>query len=99
MLFDAVRVKPIDPEQRMIFAISDTVSPVFVGHLNDPAQTQCSQGCIIESGRRLNVCHANPRDRSFKSLDLANERYQISIEFVGHRCKQAMRLSVIFNEL
>ena len=50
VLLDAMRVKAVDPEDRIVDAVADAIGAVVRGKLHDPTQTECAQRRIVECG-------------------------------------------------
>jgi hypothetical protein len=55
MLFDGMRMKAIDPERRMVQAVTDTVGTQVFGNLCDPSHTEWTQRSIIKVRGSTNV--------------------------------------------
>jgi hypothetical protein len=50
MLLHAVRVKTVDPENRVVDTIADGIDPGAFGKLHDPAHVECSESRIVKGG-------------------------------------------------
>ncbi len=61
MLLNAVRMKAVNPENRVIDTIADAVSPVVWGKLNDPAQPESAQCSIVKGGGSSDVRDTDTR--------------------------------------
>jgi hypothetical protein len=55
MLFDGMRMKAVDPEYRMVQAVTDTVGTRIFGDLCDPSHTECTQRSIVKARGLTNV--------------------------------------------
>ena len=65
MLLHAVRMKAVDPENRMLVTIADAVSSIILGNLHNPSETERAESGIVE-GRRSS---ANVRDADARMVD------------------------------
>jgi hypothetical protein len=55
MLFGGMWMKAIDPEHRMVQAVTDTVGTQVFGDLCDPSHTECTQRSIVKVRGSTNV--------------------------------------------
>ena len=60
MLANRVRVEAIDPEDRILDAVADTVCANILRQLHNAAQTQYAQRGVVELSRPGHVSNANP---------------------------------------
>jgi hypothetical protein len=55
MLLDAMRVKPVNPENRIIDPIADRIGSFILRNLHNAAQAKCAEGRIIKNSRTGDV--------------------------------------------
>src|SRR6516164_2779931 len=55
VLLHTMRVKPVNPEDRVIDAVADAVGSGVLRKLHDPAEAKGAQSRIVKSGRTANV--------------------------------------------
>jgi hypothetical protein len=60
VLLCAMRVKAINPENRIIDTIADAIGPVVLRELHGPPQTERAQGRIVKGGGTGNVRDTDP---------------------------------------
>jgi hypothetical protein len=49
-------MKTINPENWVTHTIADRISPIVLGKLHDPAETECAQSSIVEARRAGDIC-------------------------------------------
>ena len=59
MLFDGVRMKSINPEDRVVEAVADAVGPDVIGDLPYSVQTKRTQSRVIEFGGTADIRNAD----------------------------------------
>ena len=52
-------VKPVNPEDGIIYTITNTIGPVVFGKLHHPAEAKHTQSCIVKGGGAGDVGDAN----------------------------------------
>src|SRR5262249_41017034 len=55
VLFDAMGVKAVNPENRVIGTIADAIRPVDLGNLRDPSEPERAQNYIVKGGGASDV--------------------------------------------
>jgi len=74
MLLNAMWVKVVNPESGVVDTIADSIGPVVLGKLRDPAQTERAESRIVKGSgtgdiRDTDACMVNHHDSS--CLDFA----------------------------
>jgi hypothetical protein len=59
MLLNALWVKAVNPENRVIDTIADGISPVVLRELHDPAEAERTQSHIVKGGGTADVRDSN----------------------------------------
>ena len=59
MLLNAMWVKAVNPEDRVIDTITDAISPVVLGELRDPPEAERAQSRIVKGGGTTDVPNSN----------------------------------------
>src|SRR5262249_37672913 len=75
VLLHARRVKTVDPEHRVVDAVSDGVRSRVLRQLHDPAKAKRAQCCVIKGGGAANMRDADARmvDHGSTSDEIENE--------------------------
>jgi hypothetical protein len=68
VLADGVRMVTIDPKDRIIHAVADSIRPHAIGQLHHAAQAKRTKRCVIKRGGTPDMCHSNAGMIDHRSL-------------------------------
>lgn len=61
VLLHAMRMKAIDPENRILLTVTDSVAAIVLWKLHHPPHSECAKRRIVEGGRARDIRDSDTR--------------------------------------